>query len=210
MKNLLIAGAGPHCKVVLDIISSAGEWTPVGILDAGRQESVLGVPVIGDDAKAVELFDKGVRYAFVAIGNNAIRKKVSENLIEMGYSMAAIISPSAIVSPYAVIGAGTVVMPGAVINVDASVGEGCIINTNSSIDHDCQIGPYVHIAPGCAVSGSTRIGAQTFLGTRAGAIDGITIGSQVMIGAGAIVVNDIPNCCTALGVPARVVKERDQ
>lgn len=210
MKNLVIAGAGPHCKVVLDIIKSTQLWTPVGILDAGRQECVLGIPVIGDDTKAAELFDKGIRYAFVAIGNNSIRKKVSENLIEMGYTMATIISPSAVVSPYAVIGAGTVVMPGAVINVDASVGEGCIINTNSSIDHDCQIGPYVHIAPGCAVSGSTRIGAQTFLGTRAGAIDGITIGSQVMIGAGAIVVNDIPNCCTALGVPARVVKERDQ
>lgn len=35
----------------------------------------------------------------------------------------------------------------------------------------------------------------------------ITIGKNSKIGAGSIVQNDIPSNCTAVGVPARIVKQ---
>ena len=207
MNKIVIAGAGAHCKVILDILGSCGGYELVGLLDSGDRTELLGVPVIGTDRMLRELYSAGVRYGFAAIGNNQVREKVSAGMEEAGFTLVSLVSPHAVVSPYAQIGAGTAVMPGAVINACAKIGRGCVINTNCSVDHDCDIGDFVHIAPGCAVSGSTRVGHGSFLGTGARVIDRITIGARVMVGAGAAVIRDLPDGCTAVGVPARMIKK---
>lgn len=207
MKNdVVIAGAGAHCKVVLDIIQDTKKWNVAGLLDTCNAKKLLGVPVLGPDSMAQSLYDSGIQHAFVAVGDNHVRAKITSFLASIGFEMITIISRYAVVSQYAEVGAGTVVMPGAIVNAEAHIGNGCILNTNCSVDHDCDIGDFCHIAPGCAISGSTAIGEYSFLGTRAAAIDRVNIGTNVMIGAGAVVVGDIPDNCTALGVPARVVR----
>lgn len=210
MEKLIVAGAGGHCKVVLDIILEDGKYEPVGLLSSGKEEAVLGVPVIGNDDNLEELFAAGVRCGFVAVGSNRIRAKVAKKMREIGYQLITPISRFAVVSRFSKIGCGTVVMPGAVVNAGAEIGEGCILNTNCSVDHDCVLEDYVHIAPGCAVSGFTKIGSGSFLGTGARVIDGIQIGSNIMLGAGAAAISDLPNNCTAVGVPARVIKSKEK
>jgi len=207
VEKIVIAGAGAHCKVILDILRSCGGFEPVGLLDSGGRKELLGVPVIGTDNLLRELRSAGVRYGFAAIGSNHVRERVSAEMEEAGFTLATLVSPYAVVSPYAQIGAGTAVMPGAVVNACAKIGRGCILNTNCSVDHDCEMGDFVHIAPGCAVSGSVLVGHGSFLGTGARVIDGINIGARVMVGAGAAVIRDLPDGCTAVGVPARIIKK---
>lgn len=207
VKKIILAGAGAHCKVILDILRECGGYEPIGILDGCREKMVLGAPVIGTDDMLPEIYHIGVRYGFAAIGNNHIREQVSKKMVEIGFELAALISPHAVISRYAETGAGTAVMPGAVINACARIGDGCIINTNCSVDHDCEIGDFVHIAPGCAISGTVRIGRGSFLGTGVRVIDQIKIGERVMVGAGAVVIQDLPDGCTAVGVPARIIKK---
>lgn len=208
MKNLIIIGAGAHCKVVLDIISENLEYQVVGLIDNDQKKELLGIPVIGNDNDLLKFHEAGVDYAFVAIGNNSIREYIIEKIEKIGYKIPVIVSSFSIISKHASIGKGTVVMPGAVINVNAVIGEGCIINTNASVDHDCKVGDYVHIAPGCAISGCTSIGKGSFLGTGSCVIDNIHIGNNVMLGAGAVAIKNIADNCVAVGVPAVVKKIR--
>lgn len=210
MKEVVIAGAGGHCKVVLDIILDSREYQPIGLLDVYEGKELLGVPIIGTDERLEELFSSGVRYAFAAVGNNRIRERIARKMEAVGYQLITPVSRYAVVSSFARIGAGTVVMPGAVVNACAHVGRGCILNTNCSVDHDCEVGDFVHIAPGCAISGTVTIGHGSFIGTGARIIDGITIGKDVMLGAGAAAVTDLPDHCTAVGVPAKVIKYREE
>lgn len=206
MRDIVIAGAGAHCKVVLDILLESGEYRPVGLLDA-RPGEVLGVPVIGTDEMLDALFAQGVRCAFAAVGDNRVRERLTGRMEAAGFELVPIVSRYAVISKYASVGAGTVVMPGAVVNACARVGRGCILNTNCSVDHDCEIGDFAHIAPGCAISGSTSVGRGSFIGTGARVIDRIRIGNYVTLGAGAVAVRDLPDGCTAVGVPATVIKE---
>lgn len=203
--KVIIAGAGAHCKVILDIIQDSTNFEVVGLLDSCEQTALLGVPIVGTDSMAEALYQKGVRRAFVAIGDNKIRQKVTVHLKTIGFQMINVVSRHAVVSRYAEIGEGIVIMPGAIVNAEARIGNGCILNTNCSVDHDCKIGDFCHVAPGCAISGSTTIGNNTFLGTRAAVIDRLCIGEDVMVAAGAVVVKNVPNHCVVMGVPAKIV-----
>lgn len=207
MKKIVVAGAGAHCKVILDMLMDNGDYEIVGLIDADRSRTVFGIPVIGDDSQLQRIYDQGIHHGFVAIGNNVIRKKVQQKMEDIGFHVISLISRHAIVSRFARVEAGTAVMPGAIINADAQIGRGCILNTNCSVDHDCRVGDFCHIAPGCAVSGSTHIGEGVFMGTGSRAIDGVSIGCNTMVGAGATVVSDLPQNCLALGTPAKVKKE---
>lgn len=206
MKKAVIIGAGPHSSVIAEILLQTKAYEIVGMIDGGSTQPVLGIPVIGDDSMLPQLYESGVRYTFVAVGSNRLREKLAHDAVAIGFELINAISPYARVSGYAQLGKGIAVMAGAIINPRAVVEDGAIINTNASVDHDCRVGCYAHIAPGCAVSGSTRIGSRCFLGTGSRVIDRITIGNDTVIGAGAVVIRDLPDRCTAVGVPASVIK----
>lgn len=207
MKKLIVIGAGAHSKVILDILQQMETYEIVGLTDQCGTGAVLEYPILGSDDILSDLHQQGVEYAFIAIGNNKVRNKMAAHVKSLGYKLANAISSCAVVSRYAVIEDGVAIMPGAVINVNAHICTGAIINTNASVDHDCVIGPFVHIAPGCAISGSTNIGACSFLGTGSRVIDRVSVGKNCIVGAGGVVVNNLKDNCEAVGVPAKIIKE---
>lgn len=208
-KEVIILGAGGHSKVIVDILRDNKEYSIVGIIDTSNEKEFMGFPIIGDDTYLENLFQEGIRYAFVAIGNNKIRKKLSDQLKNIGYTLIKVISKNAILSKCAQIDNGSVIMPGAIVNACARIGEGCIINTGATVDHDTFIGEYTHIAPGTHISGSSKVGKNCFLGVGTNVIDNISIGDNVMVGAGSTVIRDLQANCTAVGTPAKVIKEND-
>lgn len=111
--------------------------------------------------------------------------------------------PSAILSPSATIGAGTLIVAGSILNADARLGMGVILNTGASVDHDCEIGDFAHISPGARLAGGVRIGARSWIGIGAVVREGVTIGADVMVGAGAAVICDIADGTQVAGVPAK-------
>lgn len=209
--NIVVIGAGGHSRSVCDVLQQAGEHTIVGLLDAHAQEGFLGIPLLGGDGLLPELLASGrAQGVMVAIGANAVRARITHSVAAMGYVPVNAVHPRAVVSPHARLGAGICVMAGAVLNVNVTVGDGCIINTNASVDHDTAIGDFCHIAPGVAISGGVVIGEGSFLGTGSRVIDGIRIGPHTMLGAGGAAVRDIEGYCTAVGVPARVIKKEKE
>lgn len=53
------------------------------------------------------------------------------------------------------------------------------------------------------------LGENVWLGTGAKVMDGVRIGRDAIVGAGAVVTDDVPERTIVVGIPARVVKQRD-
>jgi UDP-perosamine 4-acetyltransferase len=206
MDKVIVLGASGHARSVVDIILQNKEYEVYGLVAGDKESGFWGIDVVGQDSDLKEIYDSGIKYAFVAIGNNEIREKISNTLKEIGYQLINVISKYAVISPHAKLETGIVVMPGAVLNAEVIIGEGCIVNTNVSIDHDDVIGKYSHIAPGCAISGFTQIGRKCFLGTGTNVIDSVVIEDEVTIGAGTVVIKNIIKGSKVVGVPARIIQ----
>jgi sugar O-acyltransferase (sialic acid O-acetyltransferase NeuD family) len=213
VERILLIGAGGHFRVVMDAIGSAGVFEPVAILDPGHAgERIHGIPVSsGDDADLRRWRETGVALAHVTVGSlgdPSCRIELATRLETAGFVLAVIRHPSAVVSPSAVLGAGTYVGPGAVVGAASTLGGCCIVNTGALIDHDCEIGDFVHVAPGVTLSGAVRVGERSHLGTGATVIQRISIGSDTVVGAGSVVVRDLPDRVVAFGSPCKVRSAR--
>ena len=193
---MYLYGASGHAKVIIDILRGLDIKIEGLVDDNHERNEFCGVPVMHDA--------NGLSPMIIAIGNCDIRRRIAQSLC---CDFGKAIHPSAIISPSATIGAGTVVMAGAVINSEASIGAHCIVNTRASIDHESVIEDFCHIAPGCTISGNVHIGEGTWLGVGSTVIQGVRVGRNCYIGAGSVIVNDIPDNSKAYGVPCKVVKE---
>lgn len=212
MTDLILIGAGGHCKSVLGAIDR-DRYNIVGVLDqllpVGTE--ILDVQVIGDDSIAKELYDKGIRNAFISIGStgqSSNRVKLVNYYKSLGYTFPAVIDKSAIVGDEVIVSGGAFVGKAAVIISGTVVGEHAIINTSSIVEHDCSISDFSHIAPGSVVCGQVNVGEYTHIGAGSVVIQGINIGCSVIVGAGSIVVKDLPDEIIAFGNPCKIVRER--
>ncbi len=199
MKKIYIYGASGHGKVIADIARACGYEIEGFVDDDPLKTEFCGYPCIRGGQ-----MEQTIAVA-VAIGGNKARKAVFERLKSDGYSLPALTHPTAVVSPSASVGEGSVVMPLCVINAYASIGVGCIINSGGIVEHDCTIGDFVHISPNAALAGGVSVGDMSHIGIGATVIQLIKIGKECTIGAGAAVVSDISDGATAVGVPAKVI-----
>lgn len=201
-RRLHVIGAGGHAKVVVALAEALG-WTIAGIFDdrPGPLPSVLGHDVVGSTR---DMPDTPETLAVIAIGGNSVRSKLAQQFQDVTW--ARLIHPSAWVAPSSEILPGAVVMAGVIVQPDVMVGSHTIINTAASIDHDCQIGDFVHIAPGSHLAGNVTVNQGAFLGVGTCCIPGVTVGSWATVGAGSVVLKDLPDQVTAIGVPARIIE----
>lgn len=137
--NLLILGAGSHGHEVMEIARALGVFQKISFLDDG----ITGEGIIGRCHEAVDFLNE-YPCAFIAIGDNRVRKKYAEFLWEKNFILPRIISPKAMISENAVIGEGCVVLAGAVVE-DAEIGNFCIIDPGVKVSSDKKIEEYTHL-----------------------------------------------------------------
>ena len=195
MKKVVILGASGHAHVIADIVTACGDLVEAFLDDNTSIEGVSGSISEYVNFKDCEFV--------IGIGNAEIRKKLSA----LPVKWYTAIHPSAVVSPKATIGEGTVVMPNAVINSGAIIGKHTIINTAAIIEHDNVIEDFVHVAVGAKLAGEVHVGKRTWVGIGASVVQCTKVCDDCMIGAGAIVVKDIKEAGTYVGVPAGIVKK---
>jgi len=200
MNKLIIIGAGGHGRVVADNAMKNG-YTDICFVDDHVTGECMGYPIIGTIAD-IEKFDDGMNEFILGIGSNELRKKIVE---AHNVKWASLIHPSAEVASNVTIGKGTVVMARAVINACAAIGNHCIINTTAIIEHDNTIEDYVHISPGVMLGGTVRVGMNSHLGIGAIVSNNVSICDHCVIGAGAVVIKDIEESGTYVGVPVRKI-----
>lgn len=198
MKQIYIFGASGHGKVVADIAKNSGYKVVAFIDDDESKNEFCNLPCL-----RLHNVPKNSLIA-LAIGSNSARAKVAQKIIDANHTIATLIHKSAVVSESVKIGIGSVVMPLAIINADAKIGQGAIINSGAIIEHECNIGDFVHICPKVALAGNVNVGSFSWIGIGSSIIQGRNIGQNVMVGAGAVVIGDIADGKTAVGVPAKI------
>lgn len=205
--ELVVIGEGGHSKVIQDLIRFNKDFKIIAILDDKHKELKLEHDVFrGPVSSAQNFYIKNINIKFfVAIGNNEIRKAIVSKLGLPQESYITLIHQTAVVSPTATIGYGSVIMANAVISSDAIVGNHAIVNTGAIIEHDNVIEDYVHAAPKATLTGSVKVLEGAMIGAGATVIPGKCIGEWAVIGAGSTVIRDIPARCTAVGAPAKII-----
>lgn len=208
MEKIVLFGGGGHAKVIIDLINACGSYEIAGIVDAqlAAGVSVSGVTVLGDDRILPALYGKGLKNACIAVGSvkdNSKRKALYEKVKHAGFSIPALVHPSAIISGKSQIHEGVQIMAGTIVQTGSLIGENTIVNTGAIVEHDCAVGNHVHICPGATLSGNCLIGEGAFIGAGATVLQGVKIGSNSIVSAGAVVIKDVLDNTTVIGVPAK-------
>jgi acetyltransferase EpsM len=196
-QDLEARGLAPRLLGVVDELKPAGPWE--------------GTRVLGDFAALSRLVaQRGgppPRY-LTAVGDNRLRRSLAARAEAAGLTAAfTLVHPSAWVGRRVELGEGTLLAPGSLVTTRTRIGQHAILNVKASVGHDCVVGDFVNLNPGCTVAGNVRIGDGTFIGAGATVINGVSVGRWTVVGAGAVVIRDLPDFVTAVGVPARVIKQ---
>ncbi len=215
MKNIVIFGASGHAKVIIDIIENEGKYKIAGILDRTNTpgDIKLGYNILGRESDLPNCIQEHALVGgVIAIGDNSIRARVAGSVSEIvpEFKFVTTVHPRAVIAGSASLGDGTVVMAGVVVNPYCLVGRHCILNTNASLDHDSVMAEFSSLGPAATTGGNVTIGAFSAIGIGATIVHGISVGKQTVIGAGATVLNNIDDNKISYGVPAKVIRDRQQ
>ena len=179
--SLLIVGAGGHGRSVAEIVAASDAWRFVGFVDDTIPRSTPGSvwPVIGATSELAACRSVA-ELAIVAIGNNAVRERLQDRLIDLGFGIASVIHRSAIVAPSARLGAGCAIMAGTVIGTEATLGDGVIVNSGAVVDHHCRVQDYAHLGTNACMAGGSVLGPGAWMQA------GSALGYGVLVPAGTV------------------------
>ena len=212
MKDLIIFGASGFGREVAWATERLNKkkptWNILGFMD--DDESIQGTEINGYKVlgKAADVVNYPEAYFVVAVGASRTREKIVSNIktINPDIKFGTVIDPSVEMSEFVTIGEGTIICAHTIITVNIEIGSHVIINLDCTVGHDAVLKDFVTLYPSVNVSGITNIGYAVELGTGMQIIQGKTVGDYSIVGAGAVVVKDIPAKCTAVGSPAKPIK----
>jgi sugar O-acyltransferase (sialic acid O-acetyltransferase NeuD family) len=212
-QDIAIVGASGHAKVIIDIVERQDAFRIAGLIDSLKEPGteLMGYKVIGmEDAIPELLVNRKIVGGIVAIGHNWVRHRIVERIRELapGFRFVTAIHPSARIAREVAIGAGVAIMAGVSVNPGTRIGDFCFVNTNASVDHDNLLDEFGCLQPNAATGGNVRIGAYSSISMGANVIQGVTIGSHTLVGAGSVVLSDLPDGVVAYGAPCRPVRMR--
>lgn len=212
MKDLIIIGASGFGREVAWAVERINKvsptWNLLGFMDDNESiqgNEINGYKVLGKTADIGEFPDA---YFVCAVGASRIREKIIGNMksVNPDVKFGTVIDPSVGMSDLVTVGEGTIICAHTIITVNISIGNHVIINLDCTIGHDAVIQDFVTMYPSVNVSGITHIGHAVELGTGMQIIQGKKVGDYSIVGAGAVVVKDLPEKCTAVGSPAKPIK----
>ena len=208
--SVLIIGTGAQAKYALEIFYLI-QVTVVGLISLPGETpppDIDGVAVIGglEDFKSAYSIHGGPALLLCS-SRNKTKEELVEKLSVHGPSYANALHPSAIVARTARLGHGVILNANAVIQPFARIGNHSMIHAGVIVEHDCFIEDYVNLAPQVALAGYVKVGRGTTVYTGAVVAPRVEIGEYSVIGAGGVVLNNIGNGVTAVGVPVRVIRQ---
>lgn len=214
LQKVVIIGAGGFGREVLDVLEAVNQESPTYeilgfITEPGYQTPGVLInerPILGyydwleahrDEVKAI-----------CGIGAPATRRRLIAKAEATGVSFFSAIHPRALLTRWVTLGTGSIITAGCILTNNITIGSHVHLNLDCTVGHDAVIEDFVTVSPGVHVSGNVRLEEGSFIGTGANLIEGKTIGAWSVVGAGGVVVTHIPANTTAVGNPAKVIKER--
>ncbi|MDW3217886.1 MAG: acetyltransferase [Acidimicrobiales bacterium] len=204
--RLVIVGAGGHGREALAIAREINRltdnWHEILFVDDGETDADLldrvDAEVIGGLAELRVNGDDHV----LAIGDPGVRRRLDAE-IDGDAPAIPLVSLDAWIGDDVHLDDGVMIHPGVTCTTNVRIGRHSHLNCGAVVSHDCRIGDYVSVSPGVLLNGAVTVEDDAFLGTGAIVLPGRRIGQGAVVGAGAVVVDDVAAGATVVGVPAR-------
>lgn len=213
MEDLVVFGAGGLGREVIWQIENTNKkcklYNILGFIDdtpeLGGQE-INHYPIIGGTEFLLQY--KSKLNVVICLGNVHDREKVYRTLEKNpNLKFPNIIADDVKYSDMVKYGKGCIVCNSSILTVNIKLGDFVVIGNACIVGHDAEIDDFVTLYPAVKVSGNVKIGRNTEIGVGTDIIQKKNIGKCTVVGAGAVVVDDIPDDVVAVGVPARVIKK---
>jgi sugar O-acyltransferase (sialic acid O-acetyltransferase NeuD family) len=209
--DLLIYGAGGFGR---EVAAWAEESSWLGHRVRLRGFIDDGAPVTAIDERPVLSIEQATAYwpdarFAIAVGTSSIRERLAAVAEAAGLRASPpLVHPSVITAGRSTIGDGSIVCPGTTLTTEVEIGRHVIVNLHCTVTHDTRLDDFVTLSPGTAISGNVTVRRGAFMGTGAITINGapghpLIIGEGATVGAGSVVMKDVPAGATVFGAPAR-------
>jgi acetyltransferase-like isoleucine patch superfamily enzyme len=199
VERVLLLGGGLGATQVIEIFRAGkGRQRAVAILDDNPDkwnEVVYGVTVIGDTTRLRELKEKNTFDSVVIAISTSVRARavLRKKCEDLGIPLGFAIDPSARIASDAVLGPGNVVCAFCHIGTSANVGKNNFLSAYNSFDHHSVLGNDISTGPGCQTSACVTLGDQVRLGTGIFIEPYLTLGANVSVASGSIILTDVPD-----------------
>ena len=226
-----------NAQEIIDFIASAPKKTPVKLTVREKRGATIDWAAGAGEGAQDPVRVYGDRKCRLVFGNWADlepvlarnKKKIKSVEIENDCRNSAVplldlkgvnarIEPGAIIRDQVEIGDNAVIMMGAIVNIGAVIGEGTMIDMGAVLGGRATVGKRCHIGAGTVLAGVVEPASATpviieddvMIGANAVVLEGVHVGARAVVAAGAVVTEDVPDGMVVAGVPARVIKERDE
>ena len=212
MKDIVIIGAGSFGKEVAQLIDDINTdkktWNLLGFVDETIEKhgTIINNNIVLGNFNWLEKNSGNKLYVTCAIGNPRDKYEVVKKVSLISTNFTNLIHPDTKINQFIELGYGDIICSNSFISVNIKIGNHVSINPGCGIGHDVVIGDYSSLYWNITLSGNVTIGDGCEIGSKSAIIPKKTIGKWSIIGAGAVVVDDIPDNCTAVGVPAKPIK----
>jgi sugar O-acyltransferase (sialic acid O-acetyltransferase NeuD family) len=193
--EIAIFGYGGHAREVQSHINkkvtffvddeyAEGEILPISKFDPKRYEIIICVAEPKEKQKIIQRLPQDTKFfTFIHSSVQLLDKNID-------------------------IGEGSFIGANCVLTTNIKIGKHVILNRANHVGHDSNIGDFSSLMPGAIISGDVIIGKSCYLGTNSTVIEKKKIVDDVKIGAGGIVVKDINEKGTYVGVPVYKIKNK--
>lgn len=214
MKDLIVFGAGGLGRETMFQLREMNRIKPeyriLGFADDRCYGTVVDDYPVLTDTQGLMIREEDT-CVVIAVGNPRARRQIYNTLRMNPYLFfPTVIAPNAVCSDRVQIGKGCVIGFGSVLTVDITIGDFVLISNSCNVAHDAVLRDYATLYPAVHISGNVTIGEGCEIGVGSSIIQGLTVGDGAILGAGCAVVRDIPPHCTAVGVPAKVIRRHEQ
>jgi sugar O-acyltransferase (sialic acid O-acetyltransferase NeuD family) len=213
--KVVIIGAGGFGREVLDVFDACNndkkEYDVLGFVvekDYYEPNSIINdKPILGDFSWLEE--HRNEILVTCAVGPPQHRRRIIQQVTNLGCRFCNIIHPTAVLTRWIKMGEGVIITAGCILTNQIQIGSHVHINLDCTIGHNAVLEDFVTMAPGVHVSGNVCLGEGCYVGTGANIIDKKRLGKWSIVGAGSMIISDVPANSTVVGVPAKVIKMRE-